>query len=270
MANHIDQPATAKLLPWQNLLANAEKNASIISAEVIKDAVLGRSITAAISSYFAQADSASFLREEFARADTACRDARTKAAEVMRAFGLAQHWQQDDLKAADEELWASLARLTANAAEFNQKRTKAASQERELFENAIDVIDTCTGIATLRHLQEFRCEGDAFCAAYVTSLSIADNMIGKSLKLKGLKILSNFVQYSLGLKPAYRDCDIYFHSKSIFGLGRTMGIDDTNAMHTALLLAIKKNAKMPSRVRPLSKQADGKGIGNLPEVGRQL
>jgi len=268
MPNQIDQPTTAMLPPpWQKLLATAEKNASIISAEVITDPVLGKSITAAVSAYFSQADSASFLRQEFAALDTACRDLRAKASTTMRAFGVPDHWQMHDLKAADEGLWSRLGRRTAETAEVNRKRTQAKMQEREFLDNALDVIDTCAGIAALRHIHEFRCEGDAFCAAYVAALSIADNMIGKTIKSKGLQILSHFMQYSLGLKQAYRECDIYSHSKTAFGIGRTMGIDDTDALHVALRLAIEKNAKMPSRVRPLSANVAGNGIGNLHKVG---
>jgi hypothetical protein len=160
--------------PWQNLLATAEKNAAIISNEVINDAVLGKSVTAAVSPYFAQADTTAFLREEFAKADEACRAVRAKAADVMQAFGLAQDWGDEDLNAADPDLWQELNRVTDHAATVNRKRLDAQAHKAELFANAIDVIDTCSGIATLRHLKEFRCEGDAFCTAYVAALSIAD------------------------------------------------------------------------------------------------
>lgn len=264
MANQIDVPAEDNLLTlWKRLLTTVEKNAAVIANEVINDAVLGKSVTAAVSPYFAQADAAVFLREKFAAADDACRTARAKAAVVMRAFGLAQDWDQEDLKAADEELWGIVRSATENAATLNRQRAEAKALERELLDNAIDVIDTCSGIATLRHLGEFRCEGDAFCTAYVAALSIADCMIGKSMKAKGMKVLSDFLKFSVGLKPAYRDCDIYVSNKTVFGIGRTIGIDNTSALGAALIQAIKKNAATPSQLRPHIEMGSGSGIGNL-------
>jgi hypothetical protein len=251
---------------WQSLLATAEKNAAIISNEVINDAVLGKSVTAAVSPYFSKSDTAAFLRDEFATADLACRDVRTKAAVVMRAFGLANDWDMDDLKAADEQLWTAMNQAIENAATLNRKRAEAKILARELLDNAIDVIDTCAGISTLRHFNEFRCEGDAFCTAYVAALSIADSMIGKSMKAKGIKALSDFLQYSVGLKAPYRDCDIYAVSKTAFGIGRTIGIDSTGALGTALILAIKKNASTASQLRPHIEAATSSQIGNLPDL----
>jgi hypothetical protein len=249
--------------PWRDLLRTAEKNAVIISNEVINDAVLGKSVTAAISPYFSHADKSNFLRDEFAAADKACRETRTKAAGVMRAFGLADDWDQDDLKAADEELWATFMRVTGHAAATNKKRAEAKALERESFDNAIDVIDTCAGIATLRHLSEFRCEGDAFCTAYVAALSIADTLIGKSMKTKGMKLLTDFLEFTVGSKPAYRECDVYAHSKTAFGIGRTMGIENTPALRAALILAIKKNSSTPSQIKPHMEVPDDKSMGNL-------
>ena len=258
-------PAEDKLTaPWRSLLLTAEKNAAIISNEVINDAVLGKSVTAAVSPYFSHNDNAVFLRDEFAAADEACRDARIKAAGVMRAFGLADDWDQFDLKAADEEMWATFMRVTVHAAATNKKRVEAKELERQSFDNAIDVIDTCAGIATLRHLSEFRCEGDAFCTAYVAALSIADTLIGKSMKAKGMKALSDFLQFCVGTKAAYRECDFYAFSKTAFGIGRTMGIESTNALRTALILAIKKNTSTPSQLRPhMEVPEDNNSIGNL-------
>jgi hypothetical protein len=236
--------------PWRDLLKTAEKNAAIIGNEVINDAVLGKSVTSAVSPYFSQSDAANFLRDQFARADDACRDLRNKAAGVMRAFGLADGWDNDDLKAADEDLWSKLVQAITHAAEINKKRNEARDLEREAYDNAIDVIDTCAGIAALRHLSEFRCEGDAFCGAYVASLSIADTLIGKSIKHKGIKLLSDFLQFCIGTKPPYREVDVFAYSKTAFGIGRTMGIESTAALQQALILAIKKNTTMPSQLRP--------------------
>jgi hypothetical protein len=236
--------------PWRALLETAEKNAAIIGNEVINDAVLGKSVTSAVSPYFSQSDAANFLRDQYAKADDACRDLRFKAASVMRAFGLADDWDTDDLKAADEELWSKLMNAIALAAETNKKRMDAREIERESLDNAIDVIDTCAGIAALRHLNEFRCEGDAFCTAYIASLSIADTLIGKSIKRKGVKQMSDFLQFCIGAKPPYREVDIYAYSKTAFGIGRTMGIESTPALQQALILAIKKNTTMPSQLRP--------------------
>ncbi|HEY8024346.1 MAG TPA: hypothetical protein VIF60_07260 [Burkholderiaceae bacterium] len=259
-----DMAAEDKLTaPWRSLLQNAEKNAAIISNEVINDAVLGKSVTAAISPYFSHADNANFLRDEFAAADKECRETRSKAAGVMRAFGLADDWDPDDLKAADEDLWATFMRVTGHAAATNKKRAEARELERESFDNAIDVIDTCAGIATLRHLGEFRCEGDAFCAAYIAALSIAETLIGKSIKSKGMKVLSDFLQFTVGSKPAYRECDIYAFSKTAFGIGRTMGIENTVALRAALILAIKKNSSTPSQIKPHMEIPDDNSIGNL-------
>lgn len=251
--------------PWRSLLATSEKNAAIISNEVINDAVLGKSVTAAVSPYFSHNDTAGFLRDEYAAADEACRDVRVKAAGVMRAFGLADDWDSDDLKAADEVLWATFMRVTGHAAATNKKRAEAKVLERESLDNAIDVIDTCAGIATLRHLGEFRCEGDAFCTAYVAALSIAETLIGKSIKQKGMKLLSDFLQFCVGTKPVYRECDVYAYSKTAFGIGRTMGIENTPALREALILAIKKNSSTPSQLKPHidAPVADDKGIGNL-------
>jgi hypothetical protein len=269
MANLTDKPAGDNLpAPWQNLLATVEKNAAIISNEVINDAVLGRSVTAAVSPYFAQADATTFLRDKFADADTACREARAKAEVVMRAFGLPDEWDLADLKAADEQLWGVLARAIGDAEALNRKRAQAKTLERELLDNAIDVIDTCSGIAALRHIGEFRCEGDAFCTAYVAALSIAENMVGRSMRAKGMKVLTDFVKLSLGLKEPYRTCDIYFNSKTAFGIGRTVGIDNTGALSAALMLAIKKNAATPSQLRPhIPATGDGR-IGNLSDRNR--
>jgi|GEM_PF-1995008 hypothetical protein len=236
--------------PWRALLKTAEKNAVIIGNEVINDAVLGKSVTSAVSPYFSQSDANNFLREQFAKADDTCRELRVKAAGVMRAFGLADDWDNDDLKAADEELWSKLMHSISLASDINRKRIDARDLERESFDNAIDVIDTCAGIAALRHLNEFRCEGDAFCTAYVASLSIAETLIGKSIKQKGMKQLSDFLQFCIGTKTPYRDVDLYAHSKTAFGIGRTMGIESTAALQQALLLAIKKNTSMPSQLKP--------------------
>ncbi|HXA48448.1 MAG TPA: hypothetical protein VNW52_12510 [Burkholderiaceae bacterium] len=237
---------------WQNLLATAEKNAAIIAHEVINDAVLGRSVTAAVSPYFAQADISAFLREEFAKADETCHRVRAKAVEVMRSFGLPQDWDLDDLKAADEDLWQELNSATAHAAGLNRKRAQAHAHKAELFANAIDVIDTCSGIATLRHLKEFRCEGDAFCTAYVAALSLADSMVGKAIKASGMRILSDFLQFLLGLKTPVRDCDMYAVSKTAVDVGNALGIVNTNALGIALMLAVKKNTKTPSQLQPHS------------------
>lgn len=236
--------------PWRALLNTAERNAVVIGNEVINDAVLGKSVTSAVSPYFSQSDAANFVRDQYAKTDDACRALRTKAAGVMRAFGLAEGWDNDDLKAADEELWSDLTRAIAVAAETNKKRIEVRDLEREAYDNAIDVIDTCSGIAALRHLSEFRCEGDAFCTAYVAALSIADTLIGKSIKHKGIKLLSDFLQFCIGAKPAYREVDVYAFSKTAYGIGRTMGIENTVALQQALLLAIKKNSSMPSQLRP--------------------
>ena len=269
MANQIDMPAKDNSpVLWQSLFTTVEKNAAIISNEVINDAVLGKSVTAAVSPYFAQADANAFLRDKFADADSACREVRAKAADVMRAFGLAKDWQMDDLKAADEVLWGVLSRAMADASALNAQRVDAKKFERELLENAIDIIDTCSGIAALRHLNEFRCEGDAFCTAYVAALSIADYMIGKSMKTKGLRILTDFLKFSMGLKPAYRNCDIYGSSKTAVGIGRTIGIESTNALGAALILAIKKNSTTPSQLRPQMQVAGEGGIGNLSDIER--
>jgi len=182
---------------------------------------------------------------------------------VMRAFGLADEWDADDLKAADEELWTQFMRVTTQAAEINKKRAEAKELEHEAFDNAIDVIDTCAGIAALRHLSEFRCEGDAFCTAYVAALSIADTLIGKSIKKKGMKLLTDFLQYAIGARPPYREVDVYAYSKTAFGIGRTMGIENTATLQTALVLAIKKNTSMPSQLRPQFDIPEDKTIGNL-------
>ena len=262
MANLTDMPAGGNLpAPWQSLLATVEKNAAIVSNEVINDAVLGRSVTAAVSPYFAQADATSFLRDKFAAADAACHEARAKAVGIMRAFGLPDDWDLDDLKAADEDLWGVLGRTMEEAAALNRKRLQAKTLERELLDNAIDVIDTCSGIAALRHLSEFRCEGDAFCTAYVAALSITDNMVGKSMKAKGMKVLTDFVKFSMGLKQPYRTCDIYSNSKTAFGIGRTIGIESTTALSAALMLAITKNAATPSQLRPHIPAGGDSGIG---------
>jgi hypothetical protein len=262
-AMRIIMPIANKLTtPWQSLLATAEKNAAIISNEVINDAVLGKSVTAAVSPYFAQADTAAFLRDEFAKADTACRDVRAKAADVMRAFGLTQDWDDSDLKAADEALWQELKRVTEHAAKLNRKRADAHVHKSDLFANAIDVIDTCAGIASLRHLKEFRCEGDAFCTAYIAALSIADCMIGKSLKANGMKTLSDFLQFLLGLTTSVRDCDIYSVSKTAVDIGSALGIGNSNALGIALILAIKKNSKTPSQLQPHIKMP-GDGPGHI-------
>lgn len=235
---------------WQSLLVTAEKNAAVISNEVINDAVLGKSVTSAVSPYFAQADKAAYLRDEFAAADQACHDLRAKAVDVMCAFGLPDEWDQADLKAADEDLWRAINQSIEHASTLNRKRVEAKKLSNELLDNAIDVIDTCSGIATLRHLNEFRCEGDAFCTAYVAALSIANYLIGRSMKVKGMKVLSDFLQYSVGTKTPYRGCDIYANNKTVFGIGRTMGIDSTNALSTALILAIKKNSTTASHLKP--------------------
>jgi hypothetical protein len=255
--------------PWRALLKTAEKNALVIGNEVINDAVLGKSVTSAVSPYFSQSDGANFLRDQYANADDACRALRTKAAGVMRAFGLAGDWDADDLKAADEELWTELMHAAAQAADINKKRAEARELEREAFDNAIDVIDTCAGIAALRHLSEFRCEGDAFCAAYVAALSIAETLMGKSIKQTGIKLLSDFLQFCVGTKQPYREIDVYACSKTAQGIGRTMGIENISALHQALILAIKKNASMPSRLRPQRDAPEDRNIGNLADFGSQ-
>ena len=244
-------PDDAINAPWRHLLlTTAEKNAVIIGNEVINDAVLGKSVTSAVSPYFSQSDATNFLRDQYAKADDTCRDLRTQAAGVMRTFGVAEGWDSDDLKAADEDLWSRLMQATARAGDINKQRNEARELEREALANAIDVIDTCAGIAALRHLNEFRCEGDAFCGAYMAALSIADTLIGKSIKHKGVKLLSDFFQFCVGTKAPYREVDIYSFSKTVSGIGHTMGIENTAAMQQALLLAIKKNASTPSQLRP--------------------
>lgn len=244
---------------WQGLVATAEKNAVIISNEVINDAVLGKSVTSAVSPYFASADKSAYLRDEFAAADQACHDLRAKAAATMVRFGLTGEWESDDLKAADEDLWRAMNQSMENASLLNRKRLDAKAQVQSLRDNAIDVIDNCAGIATLRHLNEFRCEGDAFCTAYVSALSIADYMIGKSIKASGMKVLTDFLQFTVGIKAAYRNCDVYANNKTIFGIGRTLGIESTNALSTALILAIKKNATMASQLKPQIELAIDRG-----------
>jgi hypothetical protein len=65
-----------------------------------------------------------------------------------------------------------------------------------------------------------------------------------------MKLLSDFLQYCIGAKPAYREVDVYAYSKTAFGIGRTMGIESTGALQQALILAIKKNTSMPAQLRP--------------------
>jgi hypothetical protein len=250
MENQIENSAREYLsMPWQNLLTAAEKNAAIIADEVLADVLLGKSVVSAVSAYFAQVDQMNLMRDRFATADRACQNVRARVPVVMRAVAGDHEWDEDDLKAADKELWESLSRAIADAAECNRKRVEAKSKESELYDDTIGVIGLCCSIASQRHRDEFICEGDTFCAAYIAALSVMDKVIGRHTREKGMKVLIDFLQYSLGMRPRPRGSDIYASSKTVAAIGTAMGIEDPNGLRELLMEALTQSATQSSRLQ---------------------
>ena len=261
---NLTKSSASAVLPWQSLLETAEKNAEIIANEVMNDAVLKKSIAVVISPYSAQSNTVALLRDEYTKADLACRDARNKASERMLGLGMS-NWQHDDVKAVDGPLWASLRHSIDSAQATNKKRDQAEAVERQLLNNAIDVINNNVAIAALRHEGEFRCKGDTFCCAYIAALSVTDSLLGKSFKAKGMKLIADFLQNEAGESAQSRDADIYLQSKTALGIGRAIGIESANNLREAMTLAIKKNLTKPSQLR-VSVRAPARNASSLIDL----
>lgn len=241
--NHEMDHLTGKGLPspWQSLLDHAELDAVRVAEEVMSDSVLAGSVTMAISAYLAQDDKLSDLRREFAEADTFCANLRSEAKELMASLGYDFEWDPDDVNAVDAQLMASLKEAAERAGAVNRMRIDACKIADQLLARAIDEMALCASIVVLRQMERYTCEGEAFCIAYIATFVLREKAIQDAPASKAVATLSEWLQYSIGVKTRVTELDIYARSRVASGIGGGMGIQSSNALRQALIDAMKKS-----------------------------
>ena len=229
--------------PWQILLDEVEHDARRVSEEMMVDSVLADSITMGISAYLAQRDKLSELRKEFAEADTFCANLRSEAKELMESLGYDFEWDQDDISAVDTQLMHSMKEAGEKAAAINKLRSEANALENQLLARVIDEIALCASIVVLRQMDQYSCEGAAFCVAYIATFVLREKAIEDMPVSKALATLSDWLQYSIGVKKRIVELDIYAHNHVAAGIGKGMGINSSSLLRLALIDAMKKSIR---------------------------
>jgi len=227
-------------MPWQVLLTSIGQSAAVVVDEVSGDLVLGESVTTSVSAYLTQRYKLAVLRKEFAEADILCGELRKQAQELMRSFGYDFAWNQDDLGAVDSQLAANMQVATENAAAINKQRAAASLLTHQMLERAIDEISLCASIAVLRQVERYSSEGEAFCVAFAATALLRERTIDDMPLHKAMDALSDWMQYSIGVKARMVEFDIYAHSRIAAAIGKNMAIDNTAALRLALIDAMKK------------------------------
>jgi hypothetical protein len=229
--------------PWQILVDGVMHSADSVAEEVMTDSVLSSSLQSMISSYMTQRDKLSSLRTEFADADTYCGTLRREAKELMATLGYDFQWDQDDVGAVDAQLVISIKEATDKAASINKSRDEASKIEQQILGQLIDEIALCASIIVLRNKEQYTGDGEAFCVAYIATSILREKTIQDFPVSKGLTTLSNWLQYSIGVKTRIAEFDIYAHSRVADGIGKGMGINTSGELRAALIDAMKLCAK---------------------------
>jgi hypothetical protein len=226
--------------PWQMLLHWVEQNAHLIAEEITTDSVLGDSITLSVSAYSTQREKLEAIRREFAAADDRCGSLRKEADALMRSHGFNFDWDKEDIGAVDGQLSSNMQHASEQAAGINKKRIEADSLNQQLLDRAIDEIALCANIAVLRQIDRFTCHGEAFCVAYIAAAVLRESLTKDVPLSVGIRTLSEWLQYSIGVKTRATELDIYGHSRVAAGIGKGMGIENSSALRLALIEAMKK------------------------------
>jgi hypothetical protein len=95
----------------------------------------------------------------------------------------------------------------------------------------------------LRSREQYTCDGEAFCIAYIASSILRQKSIQDVPISKGLTTLSNWLQYSIGVKTRSVEFDIYAHSRVAEGIGKGIGINSSADLRAALIEAMKMGVK---------------------------
>ena len=226
--------------PWQILLDRTQHDARAVAEEIMADSVLADSIMSTISAYFAQREKLTELRKEFAEADTFCGNLRSEAKDLMGSLGYDFAWDSDDINAVDAQLLVSMKEAAEKAAAVNKRRSDASKVESQLLGRAIDEIALCASIVVLRKMTQYACEGEAFCVAYIATFALREKSIEDMPMSRAVATLSEWLQYSIGVKTRVAEFDIYAHSRVAAGIGNGMGIMSSSALRLALIDAMKK------------------------------
>jgi hypothetical protein len=229
--------------PWQVLLDEVEHDARRVAEEIMFDSVLADSITMGISAYLTQRDKLLGLRKEFAEADTFCANLRSEAKELMNSLGYDFEWDQEDISAVDTQLMVSMKEAGEKAAAINKLRSEANALENQLLARLIDEIALCASIVVLRQMDQYSCEGAAFCVAYIATFVLREKTIEDIPLSKALATLSDWLQYSIGVKKRVVELDIYAHNHVAEGIGKGMGINSSSLLRLALIDAMKKSIR---------------------------
>jgi hypothetical protein len=240
-SNRMDSPDGRNLsAPWQILLNVVDESAKEVADEIMADSVLADSIKTAISGYSVQHEKLADLRKTFAEADAFCKNLRAEAKELMASLGFDQEWDNEDISAVDSQLMHGMQEAAENAAAANKARSAASMVENNLLGRALDEIALCASIAVLRQMDRYGCEGEAFCVAYIATFLLREKIIDDTPATKAKDTLSEWLQYSIGVKTRAVDIDIYTHSRIASEIGRGMGINSSSALRAALIDAMKK------------------------------
>ena len=226
--------------PWQMLLHDVVESAAPIAEEILSDAVLGESIAISVANFQSHHEKLAALREKFAKSDQLCADLRREARELMSQSGYGPDWSGDDIQAVDAQLAIALKEAAANASAINKMRAEASALDNQLLGRAVDEISLCSSIAVLRNIEKYRCEGEAFCVAYLATAVVREKSVHDLLAKKAHDALADWLQYAVGVKTRMVEYDIYAHSRVAAGIGRGMGIANSVALRIALIEAMKK------------------------------
>jgi hypothetical protein len=230
--------------PWLILLHSVSLHAQRVANEIMADMVLGESVSNIISAYLTQHDKFTSLRKEFAEADLYCGSLRKDAREMMAKIGFEFEWDLEDLNAVDAQLVSDMKEATDKAAAINKLRAEAGVLQNQLLVRAVDEMALCASIVVLRHMDQYTSEGEAFCVAYAATFALREKAIEDTSMQKAIETLSEWLQYSIGVKKRAVEWDIFSQSRLAAGIGRGMSIANSAALCVCLIDAMKKcNAK---------------------------
>ncbi|HXA48224.1 MAG TPA: hypothetical protein VNW52_11390 [Burkholderiaceae bacterium] len=242
--DQMDSPANKDLpTPWQVLVDGVEHDAHSVVDEVMTDSVLGNSLLAMVSKYLEQRDNLNGLRKEFANADSYCGNLRHEAKELMASLGYEFQWDQDDIGAVDAQLVISIKEAADKAAAINKLRDEASKIEQLMLAQLIDEMSLCASIVVLRNREQYTCDGEAFCIAFVATALLREKTIEDLPVSKTLANLLDWLQYSIGVKTRAIELDIYAHNRIAESIGRGVGINSSSELRTALIDAMKNCSK---------------------------
>ncbi|HEY8023193.1 MAG TPA: hypothetical protein VIF60_01415 [Burkholderiaceae bacterium] len=242
-------PGEDRPSPWRALMQIVAREAELIAEEIMADAVLGESIATCVSRFKSHHEKLSSMREKFAKADQLCADLRREARQAMRQRGHNHEWNDDNVDSVDGQLAMSLKEAAANAAAINKMRSEASMLDNQLLARAIDEIALCASISVLRNIEKYSCQGEAFCVAYLATGLVRESTLEDLPAMKAAEALSDWLQYSIGVKTRVVEVDIYAHSRIACGIGRGMGISNNVALRIALIEAMKKTPGLDSPAR---------------------